>query len=134
MPHADGPSHRVSDPHADAPAATAGLRALDRLVAAYGPDGLLAIPPTPAAADDLRAVVRLLAAEARDAAPGRGERMVIGLRAVWPTLPAVQRLPAGDGRKRLLDRVVTLAIAEFYQPAVGDETAQCATGVHDGVA
>jgi hypothetical protein len=60
--------------------------------------------------------------------------MVIGLRAAWPTLPAVQRLPPGVRRKRLLDRVATLASAEFYQPADGGETAQRATGVHDSVA
>jgi hypothetical protein len=117
---------------ADAPAATAALRALDRLIAAYGPDELLATPPAPAAADGLVAVIRLLAAEARRAAPGRAERMVVALRAAWPTLPAVQHLPPGDGRERLLARLITLAIAEFYRPTLGaGETADDAVGVKD---
>lgn len=96
---------------------TAGLRALDRLVAGYGPDGLLATPPTPVAAEALGETVRLLCAEARRAHPGRAERMVIALHAAWPTLPGVQCLRPGDGRDRLLERIITLAIAEFYASA-----------------
>jgi hypothetical protein len=119
---------RVPSHADDTPPPTASLRALDRLVAAYGSDGLLAAPPAPAADDGLGAVVRLLCAEARRAEPGRAERMVIALRAAWPTLPAVRRLPPGDGRERVLAHIVTLAIAEFYQPTRGDETADGAGG------
>jgi hypothetical protein len=126
------PTRSPSQSVADTPPATTGLRALNRLVAAYGPERLSARPPTVAAAEGLAAAVRLLCAEARHADPGRGERMVIALHAAWPTLPAVQHLPPGDGRDGLLARVVTLAIAEFYAPTRGgDETGDGADGAQE---
>jgi hypothetical protein len=120
MTHTTPPPRPASQPPDHAAPATAGLQALDRLVATYGEDALLAKVPTPAAADALGDVVRLLCAEARRANPGHAERLVIALRAAWPTLPAVRRLPPGAGRDGLLARVVTLAIAEFYRSPHGD--------------
>lgn len=107
---------REISPATDAPPATVGLAALDRLVATHGIAHLLSERPLPAAAGALRSAVRVLCDEARRTSPSQAERLVIVLRAAWPMLPAVRDLPPGDGGARLLARVLSLAIAEFYQP------------------
>jgi hypothetical protein len=96
------------------PSLSAGLRALDRLVGRYGPDAFLANPMASGAAAELREAVRLLCAEAQQTDPRRAERLVIALRTAWPSLPAVQRLPVGNGREVLLSRVIAQCIVEFY--------------------
>lgn len=97
----------------------AGLRALGRLLETYGPDTLLAEPLAAGPVEGLREVVRLLCAEARREDPRRAERLVMALHAAWPTLPAVGRLPVGDRRAAVLERVIGCCIAEFYARADG---------------
>src|SRR5687767_4137632 len=116
MPETDASGRLEECPTLALPPVSAGLVALDRLIDAHGPQALLGDSPTAVAAEELHAVVRVLCAEARRTDPGRAERLVIALRAAWPTLPAVRRLPAGDGSAALLDRVVRRCIAEFYGP------------------
>jgi hypothetical protein len=97
----------------DTLASSAGLDALDRVISRHGPDELLAKQKS-AASEALAVAIRQLCAEARSATNAGAERMVIALRAAWPRLPAVQRLPATSGRGELFESIVTLAIAEFY--------------------
>jgi hypothetical protein len=106
-------------PQADGSSSSEGIQKLDRLVAVYGPDKLLAGPATDAA-DSLAAVVRTLCADAQRANPGRAEPMVIALHTAWPRLPAVRRLLPSESGTRLLAHIVRLAIAEFYDDGRGD--------------
>jgi hypothetical protein len=124
------PQHLPRHQPEDGPASRAGLRALDRLINAYGPEALLAAPMAPGPAAGLREAVRLLCAEARREDPRRAERLVIALHAAWPRLPAVQRLPAGDGRDAVLARVIAECIAEFY--AAGGYGGDSAVGAAGG--
>jgi len=61
----------------------------------------------------LRQAIRLLCAEAH----GRGlqvEQLLIALKQAWRSIPEAQRIPAGGPREKLLDRLVTMCIEEFY--------------------
>jgi hypothetical protein len=113
------PSTHLLPPAAGTGRESAALLAFDRLLAAHGPEALLAAKPTASVADDLALVVRMLCAEAHRSNPGDAARMLIGLHGAWPTLPAVQNLRSREIEARLVARVVTLAIVEFYQPTVG---------------
>lgn len=111
------PSH--SQPRADGASSSEALLRLDRLVARYGPDTLLAAAPSTDATESLIAVVRVLCADARRANPGRAEPMILALHTVWSRLPAVRRLVPSESTTRLLAHIVTLAIAEFYRDSLG---------------
>ena len=108
-------TYSPAPPGVETGSGSAGLRALDRLLAAHGPSELLAKPPSAMAAAGLTTVIHLVCAEAHRAVPGGAARMIIWLHAAWPTLPSVQHLRSREDRARLLAHVVTLAIAEFYQ-------------------
>jgi hypothetical protein len=110
----------LSATRADDSSASEGLQSLDRLVALYGPDALLAGTPSADAAESLAAVVRILCADARRANPGRAEPMVMALHTALPRLPAVRRLMPSERAARLLAHIVRLAIAEFYDDGRGD--------------
>ena len=110
----------LSATRADDSSASDALQSLDRLVARYGPDGLLAGTPSADAAESLAAIVRTLCADARRANPGRAEPMVLALRTALPRLPAVRRLMPSESATRLLAHIVRLAIAEFYEDERGN--------------
>jgi hypothetical protein len=96
------------------PLAAQTARAIDALVAGCDHAVLLGVWGAHPAADQCRALVRLLCAEGREDDARRAERLVVRIRAAWPTLPSVQRLPVGPSRNALLDRLVSACIAAFY--------------------
>jgi hypothetical protein len=114
------PSHSPS--RDDGASSSEALQRLDRLVARYGPDKLLADTRSMDAAEDLAAVVRVLCCDARRANPGKVEPMIIALHTVWPRLPAVRRLVPSESATRLLAHIVALGIAEFYRDGLGDSS------------
>ena len=61
-----------------------------------------------------RACARLMCADARDRGV-RIEELLICLKRIWPTIPGVERLRR-DESGRLLSRVVTLCVEEYYAP------------------
>lgn len=64
--------------------------------------------------DHWRACARVMCADARD----RGvqiEGLLISLKRIWPTIPGIERLPRHESG-RLLSRVVTLCVEEYYAP------------------
>lgn len=128
MPETDVPVRPVELTTLALPPSSAGLRALEGLIDAHGAQALLSASPRASVAEGLHRVVRLLCAEARLADPSRAERLVIALRAAWPALPAVGRLPAGDGSIALLERVIARCIAEFYR----EQTAVSSLDAGDG--
>jgi hypothetical protein len=42
------------------------------------------------------------------------EQLIIAFKEAWRTLPEVQRIPRGGERERLLERIVTLCVEEYY--------------------
>jgi len=60
---------------------------------------------------------RLICDEARECDPRRAERLVIGLRRSWPSLPAVRQLPPDETREALLATVISACISRFYSAA-----------------
>jgi hypothetical protein len=55
-----------------------------------------------------------MCADARDRGV-RIEELLISLKRVWPTIPGIERLPR-DESTRLLSRIVTLCVEEYYAP------------------
>ena len=86
-----------------------GLDALQDVVRDYARGG-------PSRASDMpwRAPVRLLcdAARARDA---QVEELVITLKRAWPAIAGAEQVPR-DESSRLLSRVVTMCVEEYYAP------------------
>ena len=64
--------------------------------------------------DHWRACARVMCADARDRGV-RIEELLISLKRIWPTIPGVERLQR-DESGRLLSRVVTLCVEEYYAP------------------
>ena len=64
--------------------------------------------------DHWRACARVMCADARDRGV-RIEELLISLKRIWPTIPGVERLKR-DESGRLLSRVVTLCVEEYYAP------------------
>jgi hypothetical protein len=74
----------------------------------------LSYGPTPLAEDRWRACARVLGQDAR--AKGlRVEELLISLKRTWGSVTGVGRLPR-DESSRLLSRVVTLCVEEYYAP------------------
>ena len=46
----------------------------------------------------------------------RAEELLVLLKDVWFGLPAIRRMKEGEAQSRLLQRVVTLCIREYYTP------------------
>jgi hypothetical protein len=44
----------------------------------------------------------------------RAEQLIIAFKEAWHALPEVQRIPRGGERERLLERIVTLCVQEYY--------------------
>jgi hypothetical protein len=64
--------------------------------------------------DHWRACARVMCADARDRSV-RIEELLISLKRIWPTIPGIERLRR-DESGRLLSRVVTLCVEEYYAP------------------
>jgi hypothetical protein len=85
-----------------------GVEALRRTIQSSGPDAV--------GADDAhwRSCARLMCADARD----RGvqvEQLLVSLKRIWPHIPGVDRM-ARDESHRLLSRIVSLCVEEYYAP------------------
>jgi hypothetical protein len=61
----------------------------------------------------LQPALRRIASEAREKKM-RAVMLLILLKDVWFALPQIRRMPEGEGQNRLLQRVVTLCIREYY--------------------
>lgn len=61
----------------------------------------------------LRSALRGIAAEAREKKI-YAEQLLIALKDVWFALPQVARAPGGEDQNRMMQRVVTLCIREYY--------------------
>ena len=67
----------------------------------------------------LQAVLRNIATEARSKQM-RAEQLLIALKDVWYSLPQLQRAPEGDEQNRMLQRIVTQCIREYYAARPAD--------------
>jgi hypothetical protein len=67
----------------------------------------------PSHGDDLRSALHAMAAEAhtKSIAP---EQLLVALKDIWYSLPSVRGIPDPSERIRLLQRVVTMCIKEYY--------------------
>jgi hypothetical protein len=65
------------------------------------------------ASHQLKDVLLRMAAEAREKAI-LPEHLLIALKHVWSNLPAVRAMPETDQQVRVLQRVVTMCIKEYY--------------------
>jgi hypothetical protein len=63
--------------------------------------------------ETLHSALHELAAEARSKSV-LPERLLVALKDVWYKLPSVRSMKEADGQARLLQRVVTLCIKEYY--------------------
>lgn len=63
--------------------------------------------------ETLQGALRAIATEAREKNM-RAEELLILLKDVWYALPQIRKTPEGDSQNRLLQRVVTLCIREYY--------------------
>ena len=62
---------------------------------------------------EIRQALRAMSAEAR-AESLRVEQVIVALKRVWESLPEVRRASDRQEQNRLLERVVTLCIQEYY--------------------
>jgi len=67
----------------------------------------------PARGDELGAALRRMAAEAHDRAM-LPEQLLIVLKDIWHSLPGVRAMSDSTDQVRLLQRVVTMCIKEYY--------------------
>jgi hypothetical protein len=67
-----------------------------------------------AGGDELRNVLDMMAAEARSKAM-LPEQLLVILKDIWYALPAVRSLEDSGAQIRLLQRVVTMCIKEYYR-------------------
>jgi hypothetical protein len=44
----------------------------------------------------------------------RAEQLIIAFKEAWHALPEVHRIPRGGERERLVERVVTMCVEEYY--------------------
>lgn len=63
--------------------------------------------------ESLKPALRSVAAEARDKKL-HAEHLLLALKDVWFALPQIRTAPDGEAQQRLLQRVVTLCIREYY--------------------
>ena len=63
----------------------------------------------------LRRAIRVMCDEAHRNGL-RAEQLLVILKDAWSSLPEVTRLPTGGTRERLLGRIVTMCVEEFYGP------------------
>jgi hypothetical protein len=75
---------------------------------------LTAYVNTPGDGDSLRAALHSLADEARSKSI-LPERLLISLKEIWYSLPSVGATMDNDAQVRLLQRVVTMCIKEYYR-------------------
>jgi MoxR-like ATPase len=68
---------------------------------------------TPAGGDALRSALRALASEARTKSVPP-EQLLVALKDVWHSLPDVRAMSEQADQIRLLQRVVTMCIKEYY--------------------
>jgi hypothetical protein len=68
----------------------------------------------PAAAQELRDVLHAMASEARDRQI-LPEQLLVVLKDVWYSLPAVRAIEDSGAQIRMLQRVVTMCIKEYYR-------------------
>lgn len=61
----------------------------------------------------LQPALRRVATEAREKKM-RAEELLVWLKDVWFALPEIRKTPEGENQTRLLQRVVTLCIREYY--------------------
>jgi uncharacterized protein (DUF2267 family) len=61
----------------------------------------------------LQAALRVIAGQAREKQM-RAEHLLVQLKDIWFELPEISRAPEGEEQNRLLQRVVTLSIREYY--------------------
>ena len=61
----------------------------------------------------LQEALHRVAAEARSKHM-LAERLLIALKDVWYSLPAIRQSPVGETQNRMLQRIVTLCIREYY--------------------
>ena len=74
---------------------------------------LTAYVAAPFSGDDVRGALRLVSVEARQKSI-LPEQLLVSLKDIWYALPAVQRLADPADQMRLLQRVVTICIKEYY--------------------
>jgi hypothetical protein len=74
---------------------------------------LVAYVSAPLAGDELRNALCLLSAEARSKSI-LPEQLLVILKDVWYSLPAVQAMTEQAAQTRLLQRIVTMCIKEYY--------------------
>ena len=67
----------------------------------------------PAHGDGLGATLRVMAAEARDRSM-LPEQLLVVLKDIWYSLPSVRNISDTSEQVRLLQRVVTMCIKEYY--------------------
>ena len=76
-------------------------------------DALVQYVSAPACGDELGATLRRMAAEARDRSM-LPEQLLIVLKDIWYSLPSVRSMSDSTEQVRLLQRVVTMCIKEYY--------------------
>ena len=74
---------------------------------------LLEYVDAPSRGERLRGALHALAREARDKSI-LPEKLLIVLKDIWYALPAVRRMEEQEEQVRLLQRVVTMCIREYY--------------------
>jgi hypothetical protein len=74
---------------------------------------LLVYLANPTSATELQEVLRRIATEAREKKM-HAEHLLIALKDVWFGLPQIQKAPDNEAQQRLLQKVVTLCIREYY--------------------
>lgn len=67
----------------------------------------------PSQPDALQPALRRVAAEARERKI-HAEHLLLILKDVWFALPQIRTAPEGESQNRLLQRIVTLCIREYY--------------------
>jgi hypothetical protein len=76
-------------------------------------DALVRYVDAPARGDHLGAALRRMAADARHRSM-LPEQLLIVLKDIWYSLPSVRTMPDSADQIRLLQRVVTMCIKEYY--------------------
>jgi hypothetical protein len=100
--------HSEHIPHPQVPHPL-GIDALRALLRSHVRDGAASTPD-----DAWRLVARVMSANAHDRAL-RVEELLISLKRAWPVLADTEQLPRLES-SRLLARLVTLCVEEYYAP------------------
>lgn len=97
-------SNRPPDPAAGLP--EEALAAMRRAMSEY--------LVRPGDATELRTALRVISTEAR-ARQLRAEQLIVALKQAWHSVPDVQHAATQQERDRLLDRLITVCIEEYYR-------------------